>query len=299
MESNTQNLKARLKLPLNKIPICLEVNPPRGCDAAAIFEKLDAEDLNHIDLFNVTDCALAKLKLHAATFAACLKQKYSKEVVVNLSCRDRNLLGLESELLGASFAGIGGVVAITGDAMSVGDNADRKGVFEVNSVRLMETITKFNQGSDAEGRPLKGATKLLICGVANPHSTNQGVELKRLKKKKDAGASLILTQPVFDAPSTKDFFIQARDLGLEMMAGLLAFKTPTTAMHGLAVPGVKVPVDKYKDLAPDADISEQTINECLAIAESLKDVVSGFHIITGGNMTLSMKLVRRLSEALR
>src|SRR5689334_4471947 len=112
--------------------LCLEVNPPRGTDLTAIFQRLDG-NIDGIDFLNVTDSALARMKCGALPFASLLKQRYGIEPLVNLACRDRNIIALQSDLLGGWILGVRSVVALTGDAVTVGDLPETKGVFEVNS----------------------------------------------------------------------------------------------------------------------------------------------------------------------
>jgi 5,10-methylenetetrahydrofolate reductase len=146
--------------------ICLEVNPPRGVDLDPIFTRLEGH-IDGLDFFNVTDSALARMKCASLPFAAMLKQRFGVEPLVNLSCRDRNVIALQGELLAAWMMGVRSIVALTGDAVSIGDLPSAKGVFEVNSVGLLQIVEKLNSGYDLAGNELKGAPHFWPGAVVN------------------------------------------------------------------------------------------------------------------------------------
>ena len=115
--------------------VCFEVNPPKGTDLSKIFDRL-ANRVDGIDFFNITDNALARMKMAALPFASLIKERFRIEPLVNVTCRDRNSIALQSDLLAGYALGVRSVVALTGDAISVGDNVQAKAVFEMNSVGL-------------------------------------------------------------------------------------------------------------------------------------------------------------------
>ena len=135
--------------------LCLEVNPPKGVDCAKVFNRLD-KHLKSVDFFNITDSALARMRMNPMVFAAELKKRYDVEPLVNMSCRDRNLIAMQGDLLAGWMMGVRSVIALTGDAISVGDSPDSKGVFEVNSVGLLGAVNKLNAGEDLVGNKLQG-----------------------------------------------------------------------------------------------------------------------------------------------
>ena len=167
--------------------LSLEVNPPHGVEFESILQRLEGR-LEGVDLFNVTDSALARMRFAAIPFASLLKNRFGLEPLVNISCRDRNLIAIQGDLLAAWALGIRSVVALTGDAVSVGDSPERKGVFEVNSVGLLKVIAKLNSGYDLAEKPLSGGTAFVPGVVVNPNAKNAAAELRRLDKKREAGA---------------------------------------------------------------------------------------------------------------
>lgn len=277
--------------------ICFEVNPPRGVDAGAIFERLD-KTLEGVDFLNVTDSALARMKCAPLPFASILKNRYGVEPLVNLSCRDRNLIGLQGDLLAAWMLGIRSVVALTGDAVSIGDFPQGKGVFEVNSIGLLNVIEKLGSGHDFVGNPLKGNPRFCPGVVLNPNAKNPAAEIKRLQKKVDAGARYALSQPVFDPEGARSFFAQASQVGIPLLVGLLPFKNGIAARGVTNVPGIKLSEEILHEIERDEgrDLSDFSIQHCLAAAESCRDYVAGFHVVSGTAPKLGMRLVHELAR---
>lgn len=286
------------RAPLDGTPlICLEVNPPRGIDASAIFERLD-KTLEGVDFLNVTDSALARMKCASLPFASILKARYGIEPLVNLSCRDRNLIALQGDLLAAWMLGVRSVVALTGDALSIGDFPQGKGVFEVNSIGLLNAIQKLRAGQDYVGNSLKGSPSFCPGVVLNPNAKNPAAEIKRLQKKADAGAQYALSQPVFDPELARSFFAQASQVGIPLMVGLLPFKNAIAARAFTNVPGIKLSDEILRELEGDEgrDLSDLSIEHCHAVANGCKDYVAGIHVVSGTAPKLGMRLVHELAR---
>ncbi|MCB9029521.1 MAG: methylenetetrahydrofolate reductase [Deltaproteobacteria bacterium] len=282
--------------------LCLEVNPPHGVILDSIFKRLS--DLpDGLDYFNITDSALARMKMAAIPFAAMLKDRFEIEPLVNVSCRDRNLIALQGDLLAAWTAGIQSVVALTGDAMSVGDSPEGKGVFEINSVGLLNTISKLNSGIDISGKKLNGAPYIVPGVVVNPNARNMAAELRRLEKKKQAGAMYALSQPVYDADSAVEFFTEVKKIGISTLVGLMPFKNAESALRVLdSVPGIRFSEKIEAELRTrdqKEDLSQFFIENALEMSEQLQPHVRGFHLICGTTPKLAIKLLKRLVEHYR
>ncbi len=274
--------------------LCLEVNPPRGTDIDAVLTR--CADLKGVDFVNVTDSALAKMRLSALTFAAIFKQRLGIEPLVNVSCRDRNIIALQSELLGAWAMGVRSVIALTGDAVTVGDLPDAKGVFEVNSVGLLNILATLNAGKDLAGVELKGHPQFIAGVVVNPNARNRDAEIKRLARKRDAGARYALSQPVFDPQQARDFFEAAACVGIDLFIGLMPFRS-ARAFEGIAkVPGIKIGEDlmlRVEGLS-DPEVAELSISLALEVAGNALPFVRGFHVVSGGAPLLALSLCERL-----
>ncbi len=274
--------------------ICIEVNPPRGTDVDAVLKRY--EGVEGIDFVNVTDSALAKMRLSGLVFGSLFKQRFGIEPLVNLSCRDRNIIGMQSDLLGAWALGVRSIVALTGDAVTVGDLPDAKGVFEVNSIGLLNILSTIREGRDLAGVELKGKADYVSGVVVNPNARNRDAELKRLARKRDAGAVYALSQPVFDGELAQGFFEAAQSVGIDMFVGLLPFKS-AKAFEGIAkVPGIKIAdgmVEKVRAI-PDSEVSEYSLQVAADIAARVKHCVRGFHVVSGGSPLLAIQLLQRL-----
>jgi 5,10-methylenetetrahydrofolate reductase len=276
--------------------LCLEINPPRGTDVATVLERYAG--LEGVDLVNVTDSALAKMKLSGIVFGALFKQRYGIEPLVNLSCRDRNVIALQADLLGAWSLGVRSIVALTGDAVTVGDLPDAKGVFEVNSIGLLNILKNLNAGKDLAGSELKGKTDFVAGVVVNPNARNRDAEIRRLARKGEAGGTYALSQPVFDVDGAESFFAAAKDSGVDNFVGLLPFKTARAFEAVAKIPGIKVPeglLEKARSLA-EQDVAKFSMDIACEIADRVRPHVRGFHVISGGSPLLAVDLCKRLSS---
>ena len=275
--------------------LCVEINPPRGSEVEPILQRYAS--ITGIDFVNITDSALAKMKLSGLMFAALFKQRFGLEPLVNLSCRDRNVIALQSDLLGAWALGVRSIVALTGDAVTVGDLPDAKGVFEVNSVGLLNIIATLNGGKDIAGGELKGSTSYVPGVVVNPNARNASAEIKRLVRKKEAGAVYALSQPVFDPEHARGFFQAAAESGIDLMVGLLPYKS-SKSFEGISkVPGIRIPENVVAHVRglPEEKIADASLDMAMEIAEAVKPYVRGFHVVSGGSPLLALDLCKRLS----
>lgn len=279
--------------------LCLEINPPRGTDTHTILSRY--EGLVGVDFVNVTDSALAKMKLSGLVFGSLFKQRFGIEPLVNLSCRDRNVIALQSDLLGAWSLGVRSIVALTGDAVTVGDLPDAKGVFEVNSIGLLNILKSLNGGKDLAGGDLKGKTEFIPGVVVNPNARNRDAEIRRLVRKREAGGTYSLSQPVFDVEQAVGFFEAASSAGVDNLVGLLPFKTAKAFEAVAKIPGIKVPehlLEKAKSL-PEEDVAQFSMDIACEIADRVRPHVRGFHVISGGSPVLAVGLCNRLSSWIR
>jgi 5,10-methylenetetrahydrofolate reductase len=285
----------RPELSQNRHLLCIEVNPPRGTEIESTFEKLEGQ-LDGIDLLNVTDSALARMRFAPLPFASMLKSRLGIETVVNLSCRDRNLIAMQGDLLAGWAMGVRSVVALTGDAVTIGDSPERKGVFEVNSIGLLNVIQTLNTGKDMAGNQLKGAPNFFPGVVVNPNVKNFSVELKRLAKKRSAGGRYALSQPVFDLSHTLEFLKQAESVGMPIFLGLLPVRSKESLRNMSKIPGIKVPeelISRVEGL-PEAQIEDFSIQACLELVKAAAPHVRGFHVISGTTPKLALRFAQIL-----
>jgi homocysteine S-methyltransferase len=183
----------------------------------------------------------------------------------------------------------------------VGDLPDAKGVFEVNSLGLLSILATLNSGKDLAGLDLKGKTGYVPGVVVNPNARNRDAEIRRLIRKREAGGTYSLSQPVFDIEQAVAFFEAAAGAGIANMVGLMPFKSAKAFEAVAKIPGIKVPeglLERVK-AAPEEDVAKISIDVACQIAERVRPYVRGFHVVSGGSPMLALELSQRLSGWIR
>jgi 5,10-methylenetetrahydrofolate reductase len=271
----------------------IEVSPPRGINTESLLGRLGALR-NKVDAINLTDNAMAKVKLSGLVFAIMIKQRLGIPVALNFSCRDRNLLALKSDLLGAAATGIDAVVALTGDKVEPGSHAEARSVHDVDVFGLLRIVGELNQGDTGEGkRSLKTLPALVAGSVANPNRRNFEREMELLARKASSGARFVITQPVFDLERAERFLDQAAAMGLHVVLGVLPVKRAEMAIYlkqqvkDLSEVGAHF--DRYEGLS-EAQSRRLSIEHSLELMEVLASRVAGFNIMSGGGPSLAIEL---------
>lgn len=271
----------------------IEVSPPRGINMESLMGRL-AVLRDKVDAINLTDNAMARVKLSGLVFAIMIKQRLGIPVALNFSCRDRNLLALKADLLGAAAAGVEAVVALTGDKLEAGSHAEARGVHDVDAFGLLRVIGELNRGDTGEGkRPLKTLPTLMVGAVANPNRRNFERELELLVRKAASGARFVITQPVFDVERAHRFLDRARVLGLHVVLGILPVKRAEMAdylkqqVRDLSEVGEHF--DRYAGLS-EAQSRRLSIQHSLELMNALASRVAGFNIMSGGGPSLAIEL---------
>ena len=220
----------------------VELAPPRG---HAILEALAAARLaaaRGIDVVLVSDATRGGARVGALALAALIRQQGGIEPLLQYSCRDRNLLGIQSDLLGAHAMGLRNVLGITGDVRKIGDIPDATAVFDVDSVGLTHVLSRLNHGLDIAGQPIGEPTALLAGVMVNPAAADLDRELRRFEYKVEAGAEFVVTRPVFDVAAFERFLRRIEHLRVPVLAGLWPFDSTLNAeFMANEVPDVVVP----------------------------------------------------------
>ncbi len=271
----------------------VEVSPPRGINVEPLLKRLSVLS-NKVDAINLTDNAMAKVKLSGLVFAVLIKQRLGISVALNFSCRDRNVLALKSDLLGAAAAGIDGVVALTGDKVAPGSHAEARSVHDVNVFGLLRIIGELNRGDTGEGKlALKKKPALTVGAVANPNRQDQERELELLARKAAAGAQFIITQPVFDLEKADRFLEQAAAMGLQVVMGILPVKRAEMANYLKQqvkdLSNVGEHFERYAGLSEE-ESRRLSIEHSLELMQALASRVAGFNIMSGGGPSLAIEL---------
>jgi methylenetetrahydrofolate reductase (NADPH) len=270
------------KLRSGKFMITAEVSPPKGTDTSCMLR--DAALLKNIaDAVNVTDNQKAVMRM--SPLAACnILQENGIETIMHITCRDRNRLALQSDLIGATSMGIRNVLVMTGDHPVKGDHEGAKPVYDVDSVQLLGMIQKLNQGFDLSGNNLDGSTDIFAGAVTNTELHETG--LVKLRKKKSNGASFFQTQAVFDVSSFSEFMDKINEMEskrVKIIAGIIPLRSESSAHFLNKVPGIRVPDDMIRQIKEAKNPETEGIKIAAGIIRELQALCDGVHIMPVGN----------------
>jgi len=283
--------------------VWLEVAPPRGINCESLLAKL-AQLRGHVDAINLTDNALGQVKLSGLVFASMIKARTGLPVVLNFSCRDRNLLALKADLLGAAALGVDAVVALTGDKLDRGarggETRAARVARDVDAIGLLQVISDLNRGDTGEGKRLLKTLPALAAGaVANPNRGALEREFELLARKAEAGARFVITQPVFGRELASAFVARAKTYNIKVMLGILPVKREAMANYltdrVTDLSGARDHFGRYTGLS-EAQARELSIRENLELMQALEGTVAGFNIMSGGGPSLAIELAHEFSR---
>lgn len=262
--------------------VVVELDAPKDLAIGKMLEGAQQLAEAGVHAITVGDNPLAVMRMSNLAASHLVQQHTGVPVVAHLSCRDRNLIGLQSWLMGAHALGIRSVLAITGDPASVGNQPGATSVYDTNSFGLVELIARLNRGESLIGEPLGERTEFTIGVAFNPNGLRIAGQLRRLQKKARLGAHFAQTQPCYEIRRVREMYEQAAEFGLPLFLGLLPlFNERMAAFVHNEVPGIDVPEQVVKRLAGRS--KEQGYAEGLAIVEEIVegvfDVAHGFYII--------------------
>jgi methylenetetrahydrofolate reductase (NADPH) len=281
------NLQRRLAS--GDFAITAEVVPPRGATLSGI-KRVATQLQDWIDAANITDGQGAVTRMSSWAGSLGLLQA-GVEPVMQFSCRDRNRIALQADLLGASAAGIRNILCVTGDHPRFGDHPDARPVFDFDSVQLVWTArTLRDEKRLLSDEKLSVAPRWFIGAVENPSAAPQRFRAERLGKKVAAGAQFIQTQFVFDVPLVARFMEQVRDLGLDKRCGILCGVGPIRSRRALAflraLPGVYIPdaIVQRMESIPEDKMAHEAMELCSETIQQLRETpgIRGVHIIASG-----------------
>ena len=271
-------------LEAGKFIVTTEVGPPKGTDVSEIEEV--AELLRgKVDAANVTDQQSSVMRLGSLPVCHLLKNK-GVDPVFQITCRDRNRLALQSDLLSAYVLGVENVLAITGDLPALGDHPLAKPVYDLDSVQLLEVIGKLNQGYDMTGNELMGKPKLLPGAVVNPGANTRPaleLQLMKMEKKIEAGAKFFQTQAIYDPDTFAKFMKRVEGFKTTVLAGIIPLKSAGMARFmNKNVAGVFVPEELIEKMTAAEDKAQTGIEIAANLIKDLKDMCQGVHIMAIG-----------------
>jgi methionine synthase / methylenetetrahydrofolate reductase(NADPH) len=250
-----------------KFVISVEVLSPRGIDPSAILAGVRKLVGFGVDAINIPDGPRASARMSPMALAQLIERTLPVETILHYCCRDRNLLGMQSDLLGAYSLGLRNILIITGDPPKLGDYPDATAVFDVDSIGLTRVISGLNHGYDIAGNSIGAPTGWHIGVGANPSAVDLDNEILRLYQKAEAGAEYILTQPVFDIRQLELFFNRTNDIQLPVLAGVMPLQNyRTVEFLNNEVPGVVVPPEIASRLAKSSN-AEESLTTGIQIAQ--------------------------------
>jgi len=271
------------KLNSGKHIITCEVGPPKGVN---INSKLAEAELlkGKVDAFNVTDLQSSVMKL--GSLAVChLLATRDLEPIFQLTCRDRNRLALQSDLLSAYVLGIRNVLLLTGDHPILGDHPQAKPVFDLDSVSLLQVASTLMEGKDMNGNELDGKPDFCLGAVVNPGADPLELQLIKMEKKIEVGARFFQTQAVYDLEKFEEFMEKASKFGVPILGGIIILKSAAMARYmNENVAGVSVP-EKYLKMMAEAKKEERAkvgIQIAAELIKGMKNICRGIHIMALG-----------------
>jgi homocysteine S-methyltransferase len=282
-----------------KFVVSVEIDPPKGADPGAIIDRAQYCKENEVDAINVGDGPRASARMSAQSLCVILETQVKVDTILHYTCRDRNLLGIQSDLLGAYALGLRNILAITGDPPKLGDYPDATAVYDVDSIGLIRIMDHLNHGCDLAGNLIGPALGIHIGCGADPSKPDMEKEVRRLEQKIAAGAEYVMTQPIYDPRTLERFLGMMRHLEVPVLVGILPLYSHRNAefLHN-EVPGMSVP-EAIRERMRKAGSGEKAQAEGVSIAQeatlAAREVAHGVYIMPPFN---KVELAVRVIEAL-
>ncbi len=286
--------KKRLRevLERGEFAVTVEYNPPKGTNVGALLDHAKIL-VGRVHGVNITDCTAAVMR--ASSLSVCrLLYEMGHDPVMQMTCRDRNRIGMQSDLLGAHLLGMRNILCLTGDYPTVGDHKDAKPVYDLDSVQVMQMVGGLNRGTDYAGNKLDGLTDFFIGGAVTPEADPVGPMLVKLETKVRAGAQFTQTQGIYQPDKFVGFMQAVRKMKVKLLAGILLLRSAKMAEFMNAnIPGVSVPPEMIAELRAAGPKHEADAGVEIAVRtiKAVRPHCDGVHI-------MAIKAVERLPEIL-
>ena len=279
--------------------VSVEVDPPKGANPWGLVERAQWLKENEVDFINVADGPRASARMSALGFALLLERDVGIETILHYQCRDRNLIGIQSDLFGAHVLGIRNILAVTGDPPKLGDYPHATAVFDVDSVGLVQILDRLNRGLDLAGNVIGPALPFHIGVAVNPGASDFEAEMEKFERKVRAGAEYCLTQPVYDSRLLERFLQTIKGIRIPVLVGILPLASYRDAefLHN-EVPGMSVPEAIRERLrgASSEEAAEQVgVDIAREALREARDMVEGAYLMPAFNR---FELVARVLEGL-
>jgi 5,10-methylenetetrahydrofolate reductase len=267
------------KLKSNKFLITAELFPPKGVNISPLLYK--ASYLTNVDAVNVTDNQRASMRAGSLAISKILLEQ-KIEPILQLVARDKNKIALQSELLSANILGIENVLLLSGDHPNIGEYAEAKAVYDLDTVQLIKAARLLETGVDLAGKKLQGNPRFCVGAVVNPSTHPIDLQILMFLKKVKAGVEFFQTQAVFDICAYKDFFNKVRHMKVKVLPGLILIKSPKFMQFIQSLPGVNIPQKIQSRINSAINPLSEGIKICSETIKELRSFADGVHIMAIG-----------------
>lgn len=279
--------------------VCGELGPPQHADPEAVRKKC-ANFAGFVDAVNLTDNQSAIVRMSSIASAIILMLE-GLEPVIQMTCRDRNRIAMQSDILGAAAFGIKNILCLSGDHMTTGNHPQAKAVYDMDSTSLIAMVKAMRDEKKFQcGEEIKVEPKMFIGGAANPFAEPFDWRVTRMEKKIKAGVDFIQTQAIFDMQRFEEFMVEVRRRELHKQVHIIAGVLPARSAKALGymaneVPGMRVPEEYLKRMEAAEDPKEEGVNICVELIRQLRDIegVAGVHIMPVMWESITPTLVER------
>ena len=295
-----ENIKRGIKMPASelrrkieegKFVITVELEPPKGLNIDRVIHYANKLKTK-ADAVNITDCPMANMRLSPIAIAHIIQRETKLDAIFHLTCRDRNVIGLQSELLGAAALGVKNILVLTGDDPKRGDHPNAKGVFEVDSLGLVEIANTLNQGSDLSGNALDQAPQFFIGVAADPCASEIDREVEKVLKKIEKGAHFIQTQPIYEIDVLQRFIEKLKPHPIPVLAGILPLKSYKMTRNIIEnVPGISIPAWAEKRMEQGG--RAEGIQIARELLEQVRGISAGAHIMPVGDAGIVLEMMEQ------
>ena len=278
----------------------VEINPPKGVHLESFAKHCEELVQGKVEFVNIPDGARAMARMSSLQLSAFVKNKFSLEPIPHLTCRDRNLIGLQSDLLGCFVNGVRNLLLVTGDPPKLGNCPDATAVYDVDAIGLTHIVSRMNRGLDLGGSEFGDPTEFTVGVALNPTARNQELEIQRFRYKLEAGADYAITQPIYDLDAYQRFFEKLGPIDIPVLMGIWPLVSLRNAEFlKNEVPGVEVPQWVIDEMEKAGDSKEDALQRGLDIAvktlDRAKNMVAGFQVSAPFNkVSLALKVIHAI-----
>jgi len=269
----------RESLHSKKFLVTIDTIPPKGTDLTGTFRRINPLK-GRVDGINVVDMPSAVMRLSPLALSHLIKER-GFEPILQITCRDRNRLSLQADLLGASVLGIENLLILGGDKVELSDDPDVKPVFDLDSAELLSIAKGLENGHDVTGKELRGSPTYCLGAAVDPGVDPLELEIEKMERKISAGAEFFQTQPVYDIDLFADFMKKVNYLNTQIITGIFLLKSAEMAhFMNEKVPGVNIPKNIIAEMEMANDPLEKSIEIAVRTIKSLRGFSKGVHIVT-------------------